>query len=271
MNFSSARQYFYQEIQQSEEDIDLARAALYIAKEEYPRLDTEEYLNALNTMAMEVEERLPSSRYPLRVIQGINQYLYDDLGFAGNQQDYYDPRNSFLNDVIERRVGIPITLALVYLEIAKRIDFPMEGVGLPGHFLIRPAISDMEIFVDAFNRGEVLFAQDCQDKLNQMFQQSVTLRPEFLATISKRQFLARMLTNLKYIYLRKQDVEKSLSVVERILVLFPEATSELRDRGLLYYQLGYYPQASEDLETYLANVPNAEDAATIRRLLGEIK
>ncbi|BAY40110.1 hypothetical protein NIES2111_44920 [Nostoc sp. NIES-2111] len=271
MNFSSARQYFYQEIQQSEEDIDLARAALYIAKEEYPRLDTKEYLNALNTMAMEVEERLPSSRYPLRVIQGINQYLYDDLGFAGNQQDYYDPRNSFLNDVIERRVGIPITLALVYLEIAKRIDFPMEGVGLPGHFLIRPAISDMEIFVDAFNRGEVLFAQDCQDKLNQMFQQSVTLRPEFLATISKRQFLARMLTNLKYIYLRKQDIEKSLSVVERILVLFPEATSELRDRGLLYYQLGYYPQASEDLETYLANVPNAEDAATIRRLLGEIK
>jgi regulator of sirC expression with transglutaminase-like and TPR domain len=271
MNFSSARQYFYQEVQQSEEDIDLARAALYIAKEEYPRLDTEEYLNALDSMAMEVEERLPSSRYPLRVIQGINQYLYDDLGFSGNQQDYYDPRNSFLNDVIERRVGIPITLALVYLEIAKRIDFPMEGVGLPGHFLIRPAISDMEIFVDAFNRGEVLFAQDCQDKLNQMFQQSVTLRPEFLANISKRQFLARMLTNLKYIYLRKQEVEKSLSVVERILVLFPEATSELRDRGLLYYQLGYYPQATNDLENYLANVPNAEDAATIRRLLGEIK
>ncbi|HEY9801399.1 MAG TPA: SirB1 family protein [Leptolyngbyaceae cyanobacterium] len=270
MNFSSARQYFYQEVQQSEEDIDLARAALYIAQEEYPRLDTEEYLNALDTMAMEIEERLPSSRYPLRVIQGINQYLYDDLGFAGNQEDYYDPRNSFLNDVIDRRVGIPITLALVYLEIAQRIDFPMEGVGLPGHFLIRPAISDMEIFVDAFNRGEVLFAQDCQDKLNQMFQQSVTLRPEFLAKVSKRQFLARMLTNLKYIYLRKQEVEKSLSVVERILLLFPEASSELRDRGLLYYQLGYYPQATNDLETYLANVPNAEDAATIRRLLGEL-
>ncbi|BCL37382.1 SirB1 family protein [Nostoc sp. MS1] len=271
MNFSSARQYFYQEVQKSEEDIDLARAALYIAQEEYPRLDTDEYLNTLDTMAMEVEERLPSSRYPLRVIQAINQYLYDDLGFAGNQQDYYDPRNSFLNEVIDRRVGIPITLALVYLEIAKRSDFPMEGVGLPGHFLIRPAISDMEIFVDAFNRGEVLFAQDCQDKLNQMFQQSVTLRPEFLATISKRQFLARMLTNLKYIYLRKQDIEKSLSVVERILLLFPEATSELRDRGLLYYQLGYYPQATNDLETYLANVPNAEDTATIRRLLGEMK
>lgn len=271
MNFSSARQYFYQEVQKSEEDIDLARAALYIAQEEYPRLDTEEYLNALDTMAMEVDERLPSSRYPLRVIQGINQYLYDDLGFAGNQQDYYDPRNSFLNDVIERRVGIPITLALVYLEIAKRIDFPMEGVGLPGHFLIRPAISDMEIFVDAFNRGEVLFAQDCQDKLNQMFQQSVTLRPEFLATVSKRQFLARMLTNLKYIYLRKQEVEKSLSVVERILLLFPEATSELRDRGLLYYQLGHYHQATKDLETYLENFPDAEDAATIRRLLGEIR
>ncbi|BAB77548.1 SirB1 family protein [Anabaena sp. FACHB-709] len=270
MNFSSARQYFYQEIQQSEVDIDLARAALYIAKEEYPKLDVEEYLNALDTMAMEVEERLPSSRYPLRVIQGINEYLYDDLGFLGNQKDYYDPRNSFFNEVIDRRVGIPITLALVYLEIAQRIDFPMEGVGLPGHFLIRPAISDMEIFVDAFNRGEVMFAQDCQDKLNQMFKESVNLRPEFLARVSKRQFLARMLTNLKYIYLRQQQLEKSLGVVERILLLFPETTSELRDRGLLYYQLGHYPQATNDLELYLANVPNAEDAATIRRLLGEL-
>ena len=114
MNFSSARQYFYQEIQQPDEYINLARAALYIAQEEYPEIDTEEYLNAFDTMAMELEERLPSSRYPLRIIQSINQYLYEELGFDGNKIDYYDPRNSFLNDVIERKMGIPITLALVY-------------------------------------------------------------------------------------------------------------------------------------------------------------
>ncbi|BAY23180.1 hypothetical protein NIES2100_29440 [Calothrix sp. NIES-2100] len=270
MNFSSARQYFYQEIQQPDEHIDLVKAALYIAQEEYPHLDLQEYLNAFETMAAELQERLPESRYPLRVIQSINQYLYDDLGFAGNKTNYYDPRNSFLNDVIDRRLGIPITLALVYQEVSRRIDLPMVGIGMPGHFLIRPDITDMEIFVDAFNQGEVLFPQDCEDRLSQMFQQRVQLQPEYLAPVSNRQFLARMLTNLKFIYLKKHDLEKSLAAVERILLLFPGVSIELRDRGLIYYQLGYYPQAAEDLQTYLSKVPDAEDSVAIRRLLTEL-
>ncbi|MDZ8188907.1 MAG: SirB1 family protein [Nostoc sp. ChiSLP02] len=270
MNFSLARQYFYQEIQQSDEEINLGKAALYIAQEEYPELDTEEYLNALDTMAFELQERLPQERYPLRVIQTINQYLYEDLRFSGNKIDYYDPRNSFLNDVIDRRLGIPITLALVYLEVARRIDFPMVGVGMPGHFLIRPDVADMEIFVDAFNGGEIIFPEDCQERLSQLYQQPVTLQPEFLAVVSNRQFLARMLTNLKFIYLKQQELEKTLGAVERILLLFPDLTLELRDRGLIYYQLGHYPQAVQDLQTYLAKVPDANDASVIRRLLSEL-
>ncbi|WYL96738.1 MAG: SirB1 family protein [Gloeotrichia echinulata IR180] len=270
MIFSSARQYFYQEIQQLDEHIDLAKAALYIAQEEYPDLDPEEYLNALDTMAVELQERLPDSRYPLRVIQCINQYLYDDLRFSGNKIDYYDPRNSFLNDVIDRRLGIPITLALVYLEVSRRIDFPMMGVGMPGHFLIRPDISDVEMFVDAFDRGNVIFSQDCQERLSDMFQQPVTLKPEFLAPVNNRQFLARMLTNLKFIYLKQQNLAKTLAAVDRILLLFPDVSLELRDRGLIYYQLGHYPQAADDLQTYLAKVPQAEDAIVIRRLLTEM-
>lgn len=270
MIFSSARQYFYQEIQQLDEHIDLAKAALYIAQEEYPDLDPEEYLNALDTMAVELQERLPDSRYPLRVIQCINQYLYDDLRFSGNKIDYYDPRNSFLNDVIDRRLGIPITLALVYLEVSRRIDFPMMGVGMPGHFLIRPDISDVEMFVDAFDRGNVIFSQDCQERLSDMFQQPVTLKPEFLAPVNNRQFLARMLTNLKFIYLKQQNLAKTLAAVDRILLLFPGVSLELRDRGLLYYQLGHYAQAADDLQTYLAKVPQAEDAIVIRRLLTEM-
>ncbi|KAB8334074.1 tetratricopeptide repeat protein [Scytonema tolypothrichoides VB-61278] len=271
MNFSSARQYFEQEIQQPDEHIDLAKAALYIAQEEYPNINPEEYLNAFDTMAMELEERLPSQRYPLRVIQSINQYLYDDLGFAGNQKDYYDPRNSFLNDVIDRRLGIPITLALVYLEVARRVDFPMVGVGMPGHFLIRPDIPDTEIFIDAFNRGEIMFPQDCQERLNQVYQQPVQLQPEFLATVSKKQLLARILTNLKYIYLNQQDLKKALAAVERILLLFPGAALELRDRGLLCYELGLFAQAANDLETYLIKAPQAQDAVTIRQILGLLK
>lgn len=177
--FPLARQYFYQEVTQPDEQIDLAKAALYIAQEEYPDLHPAEYINALDTMAAEVQTRLPTQQYPLRIVQSINQYLYDDLGFRGNTTDYYDPDNSFLNEVIDRRTGIPITLALVYLEVARRIDFPMVGVGMPGHFLIRPDVPQMEIFVDVFNRGEIMFPEDCQERIRQIYGQPVTLQPEF--------------------------------------------------------------------------------------------
>jgi regulator of sirC expression with transglutaminase-like and TPR domain len=258
---------FYQEINQPDAQIDLARAALYIAQAEYLDLDIAEYLNALDVMAAEVEERLPVERYPLRVIQSLNQYLYDDLGYIGNTSDYYDPRNSFLNNVIDRRTGIPITLSLVYLEVARRLDFPMIGINMPGHFLIRPEFQDAGIFVDAFNRGEILFEQDCEERLAQMYGRPVRLQPEFIEPVSNRHLLARMLTNLKLIYLNHKDLPRALATVERTLLLFPDAPRELRDRGLLYYQIGYRSKASQDLEIYLAMVPEAEDADVIRQLL----
>ncbi len=271
MNLPLGRLSFYQEINQPDEQINLAKAALDIAQEEYPDLDPDEYLNALDTMAAEVQERLPAQRYPLRVIQIINQYLYDDLGFTGNNENYYDPRNSFLNDVIDRRTGIPIALALVYLEIARRIDFPMVGVGMPGHFLIRPQFEDVGIFVDAFHRGEILFEQDCRDRLAKIYQQSVQLQATFVEPVSSRRFLTRMLTNLKMIYLNRQELQKALATVERILLLFPDAPMELRDRGLLYFQMGRWSEASQDLNIYLAMLPNAEDAGVIRQLLTQIE
>jgi regulator of sirC expression with transglutaminase-like and TPR domain len=270
MKFSSARQYFYQEIQQSDENIDLAKAALYIAQEEYPSLDPKEYLNTLDTMAAQLKESLPSSQYPLRIIQSINKYLYDGLGFSGNTSDYYDPCNSFLNDVIQRRMGIPITLSVVYMELAKRVNFPMVGVGMPGHFLIRPDIDDMEIFVDPFNRGEVMFTEDCQQQLSQIYGQSV-MQPAFLGVVSHRQILMRILNNLKIIYLNQQDLERSLSVIERILMLFPDLLPELRDRGLLYYRLGYRSAAEKDFTTYLAKAPHSEDTTLIRHLLKQLE
>lgn len=270
MDLPTARQCFQQTVSQPEAQINLAEAALYIAAEEYPELDLPAYLNALDTMATEAEERLPTEPYPLRIIQSINQYLYDDLGFRGNTTDYYDPRNSFLNDVIDRRTGIPITLSLVYLEVARRLNFPMVGVGMPGHFLIRPAIADMDIYVDPFHRGEILFSEDCQNRLSQIYNQPVQLQPEFLQAISPRQFLARMLTNLKVIYLNRGEAEKSLSAIERILMLFPGIPAELRDRGILYYHLGQWVEAYQDLETYLAKVPDAEDAAIIQQMLNQM-
>jgi regulator of sirC expression with transglutaminase-like and TPR domain len=261
---------FFREINQPDESINLAASALYIAQDEYPDLEVDAYLNSLDVMASEVEERLPIERYPLRMIQCLNQYFYEDLGFTGNTRDYYDPRNSFLNEVIDRRTGIPITLSLVYLEVARRLDFPMIGVNMPGHFLIRPNFEDAGIFVDSFNRGEILFEQDCEQRLSQMYGHPVRMEPSFMASVSSRELLARMLRNLKFIYLNRNDFAKALTTVERILLLLPEMPSELRDRGLLYYQLGYESKAVQDLEIYLAILPNAEDAPAIRRLLEQL-
>ncbi len=270
MNFSLGRQNFDREIQQPDAQIDLAKAALYIAQEEYTDLEIDAYLNALDVMAEEVEERLPPERYPMRVIQGLNQYFYDDLGFCGNTRDYYNPRNSFLNDAINRRTGIPITLSLIYLEIARRLDFPMVGINMPGHFLIRPEFEAVGFFVDPFHGGEVLFKQDCELRLSQIYGRPVPLQPSFTEPVSRGRFLARMLTNLKMIYLSQQNLEKALAAVERILLLFPDAVMERRDRGLLCYQLGYSAEALQDLETYLTNQPDAGDAQTIRRLLEQL-
>jgi regulator of sirC expression with transglutaminase-like and TPR domain len=195
------------EINQSDRDINLARAALYIAQTAYPDLDVDGQLRILDEMAAEVARRIPQSRYPLMVIRTINNYLYEELGFTGNNSNYYDPRNSFLNDVLARRTGIPITLALVYLEIAKRIDFPMMGIGMPGHFMIRPDFEDSEIFIDTFHNGEILFAEDCRQKLMNIYQQEIPhLTPALVPTVTNCQFIARMLNNLQVIYLDRGDL-----------------------------------------------------------------
>jgi regulator of sirC expression with transglutaminase-like and TPR domain len=204
---------FRTEIDRADREINLSKAALYIAQLEYPDLDIDRYLGILTVMAEEVAQRLPTSRYPLKVIQTINQYLYTDLNFCGNDDDYYNPKNSFLNDVIDRQTGIPITLALVYLEIAKQINFPMVGIGMPGHFLIRPNFEDSEIFVDAFDRGEILFVEDCRQKLINIYQQDMpSLPPEILQPVTNRQFLIRMLNNLQAIYLNQPDFDKAVVI-----------------------------------------------------------
>ncbi len=141
---------------------------------------------------------------------------------------------------------------------------------MPGHFLIRPQIAEMEIFVDPFNRGEILFIEDCQERIMQIYGQPITMQPEFLAPLSNRQFLARMLSNLKLIYLNSQQLEKALAAVERLLLLFPQSLIEIRDRGLIYYQVGHWGSAVNDFETYLQKAPDAEDAPVIRRLLKQL-
>jgi regulator of sirC expression with transglutaminase-like and TPR domain len=208
------------EINQSDRDINLARAALYIAQTTYPDLDIDGQLQLLDEMAEEVAKRLPQSRYPLMVIRTINNYLYEELGFTGNHSNYYDPRNSFLNEVLTRRTGIPITLALVYLEIAQRIDFPMMAIGMPGHFMIRPDFEDSEIFIDTFHNGDILFAEDCRQKLMNIYQQEIPyLTPSLVPTVTKPQFIARMLNNLQVIYLDRGDLANAMVIKDLLSIV----------------------------------------------------
>ena len=256
---------FYQEVNQPE--IDLAKACLYFAQAEYTDLDPQKYLTVLDAIASAIEPQLPSERYPLKVIKSINQYLFDTLGFQGNKSNYYDPDNSFLHRVLDRKLGIPISLSVVYLAVAQRLDFPMVGVGMPGHFLIRPEFESVGIFVDPFNRGEILFEADCQKRLDESYQQQVKLDPSWLAPVDNKQILSRMLDNLKFIYLHRREIDKALSAMSAILKIHPEKTAEIRDRGLLYYQLNRWDEAILDLEYYLKVDPDSDDAPTIEILL----
>jgi len=271
MNSALPRELLVQELQKPEAEVDLAKAALYLAQEEYPNLVVESQLAILDDMAATLRKQLPDEPYPLKNIRSLNRFIFDDLGFQANVKDYYDPRNSFLNEVLARRTGIPITLSLVYLELAKRIDFPMVGIGMPGHFLIRPTVDEMDVFVDPFHAGEVLFTQDCNTRFKQMFGDGAKLSMRHLEPVSATEFLVRMLTNLKMIYLQRRDVGKSLDVIERILLIYPQAVTERRDRGLIYYQQGELSKAYLDLEQYLYEKPDAMDAYEIRQVMLQIE
>jgi regulator of sirC expression with transglutaminase-like and TPR domain len=265
------RSAFARLVSQPEPMIDLAEAALLLASEEYPGLEVGRYLSRLDRMASEVQARVGLVEDPHRVIAALNAYLFQEQGFHGNTEDYYDPRNSFLNEVLDRRTGIPITLSAVYIEVGRRVGCRLQGVGMPGHFLVKYVSPDEEIVLDPFHDGAILSAADCQRILDRVYEGKVAFDPRFLATVGTRQILARMLSNLKAIYFHRHAYAKALSVVERLLILDPRAAIEIRDRGLLFCQLRQYATALTDLDQYLKLVPEAEDAEVIRDHLRSIR
>jgi len=255
---------FLQAVQCLDDEIDLGRAALAIAHAEYPGLDIESYAARMDRLAAAVQDRSGGEADSYRLIAAINYTLFSVEGFRGNRDDYYDPKNSFLNEVIERKQGIPITLSVLYMEVARRVGLDLYGVGFPGHFLVKHVGKEGEIVIDPFHQGEVRSIEELEDMLDKMYRGRIAFQPEFLSPVSKKQILKRILNNLKAIYLRQGDFPKSLSVVERLLILEPNSAQEMRDRGLLYLQLECFSQALEDLEAYLRLAPYADDAAEIR-------
>ena len=248
-------------------DPDLATPALLLARLEYPHLDAAPYLAQLDAMGRAAAERLaetPAGDARER-IRTVNRYLFDEEGFSGNRRHYDDPRNSFLNAVLDRRRGIPVTLALVYLEVARRAGLRVEGVNFPGHFLLRlapeptvePEDAD-DLVLDPFHRGAILSPQDCRRLLREHAGADAELTPALLAGATKVQILSRMVVNLKRLYIKLRSFPQGLAMTDLLLALDPAALTELRDRGLLAYNLNDYAAALSDLETYLRYTARAD-------------
>jgi len=234
-------------------DRDLATPALMIARLECPSLDPQPYLTRLDEMGLAARERLIASgcledtRKSDTAVDVLNAYLFDEEGFTGNRERYDDPSNSFLNEVIERRTGIPITLALVYMEVARRAGIHIEGVNFPGHFLMRLT----PLILDPFHRGARLSETDCRRLLQRHVGDEAAFDPALLAAATKPQMLTRMLLNLKRIYVRLHSFPQARNVTELLLAVDPPALAELRDRGLLAYHMNDFAAALRDLQQYL--------------------
>jgi regulator of sirC expression with transglutaminase-like and TPR domain len=255
----------------SDEQIDLGRAALAIAQEEYPSLRVETYLERLDRLATTARDRSAEENSPYRLIACLNHVLFTQEGYRGNRDDYYDPRNSYLNEVLERRKGIPITLSVLYMEVARRAGLKLHGIGFPGHFLVKYVGDEGEIVIDPFDKGEVRTLEELQEMLDRLYGGKVAFHPDFLAPVSNRDIVQRMLNNLKAIYVRQEDLSRALSVAERLVIIDPTSPQEIRDRGLLYLKLDRAAEALEDLETYLRLAPDAADAEEIGEQLAGLK
>lgn len=267
-----------------DDEIDLTRAALLISRTRYPNLDVEAYAARIDSLARRVAGLVPVSISqsvsnaapnldPGQTISALNFVLFGELGLRGNRDDYYDPRNSFLNDVLDRGLGIPITLSVVYLEVASRIGFPVAGIGMPGHFLLKyrpPTDTDSngsrEVLIDCFNQGDTLSPEDCQQRLNEIYSGEMNLRAEFLHPVNRRQILARMLNNLKTVYLSTRDFRKALIIADLMLVIRPHSAEDVKQRALLRYSMELHNLAAEDLEEYLRISPAASDAGEVREM-----
>ena len=252
-----------------DEAVDLAEASLLIACGEYPGLDIARYLEHLDAMGCDVRERIGPG--PMAGVEAMNGYLFEQEGFHGNLEDYYDPRNSFLNEVIDRRMGIPITLSIIYMEVARRAGLEVYGVGLPGHFLVRAENRGGTLLVDPFHGGAILSESDCQKRLDRVFDGRVRLEPGMLAPCARKDILARMLRNLKAIYVKADDYHRGLRTMDLLLALEPGSAEDRRDRGLLHAAFDCYSLAAADLEAYLALAPAAPEAKALLVKINEMR
>jgi regulator of sirC expression with transglutaminase-like and TPR domain len=254
---------FSEEIQRS--PIHLPRAALLFAKAiAYPELDVDLYLELLDGLGEWAAKAVPHSGHVRKFAEDLSAFLFDQLGFRGNQEDYEDPRNSYLNEVLDRRLGIPISLSVIYLHVARKAGLSAQGIGLPGHFIVRVNDPDGDFYVDPFNQGEILSMHECAQLVAASTGYQGPLQEEWLEPAAPAVILTRMLNNLRNLYLKRRDWERALKVIEHTTILQPDMPELLRDRGIIYHQEGQLRLAFQFYERYLKLAPDAPDAQAVR-------
>jgi len=269
---------FAELVAREDRSIELARACLLIAADAYPALDVDGYVGEVERLARRLRARLAPELGAEERVVALNGFLFDELGFSGNVEEYYDPRNSYLNEVLDRRTGIPITLSVLYLEVGRRIGLPLEGVSFPGHFLVRLRVRGGMLVLDPFVGGEPQSEAELRERLKRVIPPGATggipvqdlPLEQFLEPATHRQILARVLRNLKGIYRDADRPEPLLAVLNRMLVLLPDSAVELRDRGLVYQRLECWRPALKDLADYLEREPEPADLEDVRARMLEL-
>jgi regulator of sirC expression with transglutaminase-like and TPR domain len=249
------------------DQLNIAQAALVIASDEYPQLDIAAYLERIDELASTLRHRLQADIAPTETLARLNHYLFKELAFAGNSDDYYDPRNSYLNDVIDRKLGIPITLSVLYIEVGRRLGLSLSGVSFPGHFLVKCTLRDGAVILDTYAKGASLGIKDLQKRLR-VLSGGADITPEavmrLLTAAQPADIIARMLRNLKAIHIERGDRMKALTALNRVLDLCPDAADDFRERARLHETLECFRAALVDFEAYLKLAPEAADARAVR-------
>lgn len=262
-------QRFHDIVTGPDENINLAEAALLIAQIEYPDLDADYYLQQLDQFATEISGRLAPNPSVEFILDTMNEYLFDELGFAGNLTEFSDPKNSFFNDVLERKLGIPISLSLVYMEVGKRLGLDIQGVSFPGHFIVKLQTDEEELVLDPFADGVALDEAELELRLNHYpkEQRHGWDVEQLLAAASNKEILTRLLRNLKGVYIDEEDFERALVIISFILLVAPDSVSDIRERAYIYDRLDCFASAIKDYQHYLVMTPNAEDIALVQARL----
>ena len=266
-----ARQRFREIAARPEPLVDLVEASLVISLEENAHLDINRYLQQVGAWSMAVQGRLDGSHDVERIVESINRILFDEEGFRGENDDYYDPRSVLLNEALDRHAGLPITLSILYIEISRRVGATASGISLPGRFLVKFSGEFGQVYVDPFDGGRVLTTNELQKILDQMYGGGVRLREHHLRSFSRKEILGRELAQLKAAYLAQHDLQRAAASIDRLLILDDRDVFEIRDRAAIAVQMHEYAQAIDFFERYLELQPHAEDCARVREQIAYLR